>query len=63
MLLLEESQRVIQSLENYPQLNPFIEPIRFIPKDRINLREELDGSESTPLEETSHLENSGNMSQ
>jgi hypothetical protein len=60
MLLLEEAQRVIQRLENDPQL---LEPIRVTPTDTINLREELNGSESTPLEETAHPENPGIMSQ
>jgi len=63
MLLLEEAQRVIQRLENDPQLNPLIEPIRFTLTDTINLGEELNGSESTPPKETSHRENIGIMSQ
>jgi hypothetical protein len=42
MLLLEESQRVIQRLENDPQL---LEPIRITPTDPINIGEELNGSE------------------
>jgi hypothetical protein len=63
MLLLEEAQRVIQRLENDPQLNPLIEPIRVTLTDTINLREEINGSESTPLEETAHPENPGIMSQ
>ena len=57
MLLLEEAQRVIQRLENEPRINPLIEPLRVIPVDTINLREEINGSETTPLEETAHPEN------
>jgi hypothetical protein len=37
MFLLEEYQRIIQRLENNPQLNQLIEPIRVIPNDMINL--------------------------
>jgi hypothetical protein len=62
MILLEESQRVIQRLENDPQLNPLIEPLRFIPVDTINLIEEINGSEKIPLE-TSHPENPRIMSE
>jgi hypothetical protein len=34
-----------------------IEPIRIISVDKIDLREELNGSELTPLDETAHPEN------
>jgi hypothetical protein len=54
MLLLEEAQRVIQHLENYPQL---LEPMRITPADPINIKHDLNGSESTPLEETADPEN------
>jgi hypothetical protein len=54
MLLLEESQRFIQRLEKDPLLNPLIEPLRFVPVNTINIREELNGSEKPPLEESSH---------
>jgi hypothetical protein len=40
-----------------------IEPLRVIPVDTINLREEINGSETTPLEETAHPENPSIMSQ
>jgi hypothetical protein len=53
-MLLEESQRVIQRLENDRQL---LEPIRITPTDPINIREEINGSESTPLEENVDSEN------
>jgi hypothetical protein len=53
MLLLEESQRFIQRLENNPQL---LEPIRITPSDPINIGE-INGSESTPLEGTVDQEN------
>jgi hypothetical protein len=40
-----------------------IEPTCFISSNIINIREELNGLESTPLEETSHPKNLGIMSQ
>ena len=40
-----------------------IEPLRFILIDTINLREEINGLEATPLEETTHPENPSIMSQ
>jgi hypothetical protein len=63
MLLLEEDQRVIQILENDHQLNPLIEPLRIILVNTINLGEELNSSEKTPLEETDYPENPSIMSQ
>jgi hypothetical protein len=54
LLLLEESQRVIQQLEKYHQL---LETMRIIPTNPSNVREELNCSDSTPLEETVSLEN------
>jgi hypothetical protein len=63
MLLLEEAQRVIQRLENDPHLNPLIEPLRVILVNTIHLGEYLNGSETTPLEETAPLENRSIMSQ
>ena len=49
MLLLEEAQRVIYQLENDPQL---LEPMRITLSNPINIKEELNGLESTPLGET-----------
>jgi hypothetical protein len=40
-----------------------IEPLRVIQFDTINLGEELNGPETTPLEETAHLENPSIMSE
>jgi hypothetical protein len=54
MLLLEGAQRVIQQLENNPEL---VEMMRITLVDPITIREELNGSESTQLDETSGLEN------
>jgi hypothetical protein len=53
-LLLEGSQRVINKLENDLQL---IEMMRIPPDDSITIREEINGLESTKLEETVGLEN------
>ena len=54
MLLLEEAKIFIQRLENDPQL---LEPIRITPHDTINIGEEINGLESTPLEGTVDPEN------
>jgi hypothetical protein len=63
MLLLEEAQRVIQRFENDPPLDPLTKPLRVILVNTINLGEELNGSETIPLEETAHLENPSIMTQ
>jgi hypothetical protein len=57
ILLLEESQRYMKRLEEYPPLNPFIEPLRITPSDTRNHGEELNGSETIPPEETTDQEN------
>jgi hypothetical protein len=57
MLLLEEAQRAIQRAEENPPLNPLIEPLRITPTDTSNHREEINGSETTPPEETVDQEN------
>jgi hypothetical protein len=57
MLLLEEAQRAIQRSEENPPLNPLIEPLRITPVDTSNHKEELNGSKTTPPEETADQEN------
>jgi hypothetical protein len=54
MFLLEGSQRVIEQLENDPQL---VEMMRLTPIDPITIKEEINVSKSTQLEETTGLEN------
>jgi hypothetical protein len=57
MLLLEEAQRAIQRAEEDPPLNPLFEPLRITPIDTSNHREYINGSETTPPEETLDQEN------
>jgi len=54
LLLLEGAQRIIDQLENDPQL---IEMMRIPSDDPITIEEELNGSGSTQLEETTGMEN------
>jgi hypothetical protein len=62
MLLLEESQRAIQRLEECPPLNPLIELFRINLNDTSYHGEEINGSKTIPLEGTTDQENTNHMS-
>jgi hypothetical protein len=57
MLLLEESQRVIERLQDDPMLDPLIEPLRVTLTDTTNFKGEKIGSETILLEGTTDPEN------
>jgi hypothetical protein len=61
-MLLEEVERAIQRFGEDHPLNPLIEPFRITPDDTSHPREELNGSQTIPLEETADQQNPNPMS-